>query len=78
MNAVKYVRRSEAARYCKDKFGHGSTRTFAKLAVVGGGPQFVYSGHIPLYTYQWIDQWALGKLSEPVRSTSERKAEVAA
>ena len=77
MNTVKYIRRREAAAYCKEKYGHGSERTFAKLAVTGGGAKFVYSGRLPLYTYAWIDEWALGKLSAPVNSTSERKTEAA-
>lgn len=78
MKIEKYLRRRAAAEYCKAKYGHGSPSTLAKLATIGGGPQFVYAGRIPLYTYEWIDHWALAKLSEPVRSTSERKSEAAA
>jgi hypothetical protein len=48
-----------------------SPKTLAKLAVVGGGPQFRKIGRIPLYDTSDLDAWVLGKLSSPVNSTSE-------
>lgn len=69
----RFLRRDEAARYLKTRFGHGSVRTLAKLACLGGGPEMVYVGRVPFYTTQALDAWALSKMSAPVRSTSERR-----
>lgn len=49
--------------------------TLNKLASIGGGPLMTYSGRIPLYHVDDVDDldaWALERLSKPVRSTSER------
>lgn len=73
MHPVQYLRRKKAAEFLKRKYGHGSARTLAKLASLGGGPEMVYSGRIPLYSEAALDAWAMSKLSEPVRSTSERR-----
>jgi len=70
----KFLRRNAAGAYLKEKYGFCSSGCLAKYAVVGGGPKFVYFGNIPAYTPEWLDEWALSKLSAPVRSTSERKA----
>jgi hypothetical protein len=72
MHPAQYWRRRKSAEYLKDIYGHGSERTLAKLATIGGGPEIIYSGRIPLYTQESLDKWALSKLSAPVRSTSER------
>jgi hypothetical protein len=69
------LRRSEASAYLQDR--HGITRTLAtlnKLASIGGGPEMQYDGRIPLYTPEALDAYAAHCLSEPVRSTSERKS----
>ena len=70
----KFLRRNQAAEYLKERYGQGSPRTLAKLASIGGGPEMVYAGRIPLYTPDALDAYALSKLSGPVRSTSERRA----
>ncbi|HMK89015.1 MAG TPA: hypothetical protein VK446_05200 [Methylocystis sp.] len=70
----KFLRRSAAGAYLKEKFGFCSAGVLAKYAVVGGGPEFQYLGGWPVYTTEALDSWALSKLSAPVRSTSERKA----
>jgi hypothetical protein len=75
MHPAQYWRRRKSAEYLKDIYGHGSERTLAKLATIGGGPEIIYSGRIPLYTQESLDKWALSKLSAPVRSTSERPAQ---
>jgi hypothetical protein len=75
MHPAQYWRRRKSAEYLKDIHGHGSERTLAKLATIGGGPEIIYSGRIPLYTQESLDKWALSKLSAPVRSTSERPAQ---
>jgi hypothetical protein len=73
MHPAQYLRRKQAAAYLKPKYGFGAAQTLARLAVVGGGPQMVYAGRIPLYTEEWLDEWAQGKLTTPVRSTTEGK-----
>jgi hypothetical protein len=75
MQPTQYWRRRKSAEYLKDIYGHGSERTLEKLATIGGGPEIIYSGRIPLYTQESLDKWALSKLSAPVRSTSERPAQ---
>lgn len=72
MSANRYLRRKPAGKHLKEKFGFGSEKTLAKLASVGGGPEMVYAGNIPLYTEEKLDAWAMSKLSKPVRSTSDR------
>jgi hypothetical protein len=74
MHPAQYLRRSAQAKYLKDTYGIGSTRTLAKLAVTGSGPRLVYVGRIPLSTREWLDEWMQSKLSTPVVSTSEAKA----
>jgi hypothetical protein len=74
-NKVQYFRRKEAGVYLKDKYGFGAAKTLAKLASVSSdGPVMVYAGNIPLYSKESLDSWALSKLSDPVRSTSERSS----
>ena len=77
MHPAQYLRRKDAANYLKSKYGFCTERTLAKLACVGGGPEMVYAGSIPLYTEEALNCWALAKIGAPVRSTSERKAEAA-
>jgi len=69
----KFMRR-KAARYVKEKYDFGSEARLAKLASVGGGPKMAYAGDIPLYTEEWLDEWALAQIGEPVSSTAEHKA----
>jgi hypothetical protein len=76
-SANRFLRRKDAATYLKNKYGHGSPRTLAKLACLGGGPEMVYVGRNPYYTEQDLDAWALSKMSAPVRTTSARRTKVA-
>ncbi|WP_313026926.1 hypothetical protein [Brucella sp.] len=46
--------------------------TLGKLASIGGGPAMQYSGRIPLYHKKDLDAWASERLSESVRSTSDK------
>lgn len=67
----KFLRRDEAARYVREKWGQPcSPRWLAKLAVVGGGPIFRKAGRFPLYTTDDLDAWAEARLGKPQRSTS--------
>ncbi|MGO9773260.1 MAG: hypothetical protein ACLPSW_27685 [Roseiarcus sp.] len=49
-------------------------KTLETLATRGGGPIFQKFGHKPLYRWGDALDWAQGKLSKPVRTTSELEA----
>src|SRR5262245_29364863 len=68
----RMLRRSEAARYVTDSFGIPlSPKTLAKVAVIGGGPEFRKVGRVPLYEVEALDEWVRSRLSRPVTSTSQ-------
>jgi hypothetical protein len=69
-----YVRRKQAGEYLQAKYGFGAEKTLAKLAVIGGGPEYRMAGRFPLYRMEDLDNWALGKIGAPVRNTSEARA----
>jgi hypothetical protein len=70
-----FMRRQHAGRYLKQKYGFGSEKTLAKLASIGGGPEFHKAGdRVVLYTKEYLDAWALSKISGPLKSTSEARA----
>lgn len=71
MTPSHFLRRQQAGEYLKEKYGHGSWRTLARLAVTGGGPKFRKFGRMVLYAPADLDAWALGRLSAPLQSTSE-------
>lgn len=75
MDCAKYLRRKEAADYLRKHYGHGSPRTLAKLATIGGGPVFHRFGRIVVYEPAALDSWALTGLSGPLHSTSDREAD---
>ena len=65
-------RRNVASEYLETVWGVPcKPRTLAKLAVLGGGPEFRKAGRIPLYPEDALDDWAKNKLGPRVRSTSE-------
>jgi hypothetical protein len=66
-----FLRRRIAAEYLLKKYGFGAEKTLAKGVVTGDTPEFHKAGRIVLYTREALDKWALGKIGEPVRSTSE-------
>ena len=69
---TRRLRRDEASNYLKDIWGISrTTKTLAKLAVIGGGPVFRKDGRFPLYEEDDLDDWARSQLSAPVRSTAE-------
>jgi hypothetical protein len=64
--------RVAAAQYVKETYGFPcSPKWFAKLAVIGGGPEFRRAGRTPLYPEDALDTWAESRLSRRVRSTAE-------
>jgi hypothetical protein len=70
-----FMRRPAAGAYLRAKYGHGSEKTLAKLACLGGGPEFHKSGsRTVVYTKKALDDWALARISGPRRSTSEADA----
>ncbi|MGO9427594.1 hypothetical protein [Rhodoblastus sp.] len=74
MPPVQYLRRKQAGEYLKAKYGFGSERTLAKLACLGGGPEFRKASNAALYEPAKLDEWALAKIGKPQRSTSDAKA----
>jgi hypothetical protein len=72
--SMRFIRRPEAARYLKDKYGFGASRTLAKGVVTGDTPVFHKAGRIVLYTREALDAWALAKISGPLKSSSEAAA----
>jgi hypothetical protein len=72
MSDARYFRRREAAEYLKNKYGFTSPATLAKLACIGGGPEFHKVGPLVLYKPTCLDDWACAKIGAPQRSTSDR------
>jgi hypothetical protein len=73
-NCTAFLRERAASEYLTSRYGHGAARTLAKLRCIGGGPEFHKAGRVVLYTREALDSWATGKLSRPLRSTSETTA----
>jgi hypothetical protein len=48
--------------------------TLATKATRGGGPPYQLFGRKPLYSWGCALDWAKGRLSKPIRSTSELEA----
>jgi hypothetical protein len=74
MQAIQFLRRNAAGEYLKKKYKFGSERTLAKLASVGGGPEFRKAGTIVLYEVPKLDEWALAQIGRPQLSTSDTDA----
>lgn len=71
MNDPRFLRRKDAGKYLRDKFGFGSEKTLAKLATLGGGPEFRKAGPAALYEPEKLDEWALARIGAPRRSTAD-------
>ncbi|THD45211.1 MAG: hypothetical protein E7774_08505 [Bradyrhizobium sp.] len=67
----QYLRRKTAGIYLRNKYGFGSEKSLAKLASVGGGPEFRKAGSAALYEPSKLDEWAVSKIGKPRRSTSD-------
>lgn len=67
----EFLSRVEAAEYLTQKGFKTSPKTLAKLACIGGGPEFQKYGSRILYTPPNLDRYAESRLSAPMRSTSE-------
>jgi hypothetical protein len=69
----RYLRRHEAARYITEAWGVPcTTKSLAKLAVVGGGPEFRKAGPFPLYEPGDLDAWCRAKIGPKQKGTSDR------
>lgn len=68
----RYLSRTEAAQYIQSRYGFPCSRQWlAKLAVLGGGPIFRKAGRNPIYAPVELDDWAMARIGEPQRSTSD-------
>ena len=72
MKPETFLPRSSAAGYLLSKGLQFSKNTLAKLATVGGGPEYRLFGGRAYYTEAALDAWVNEKLSSPRRSTSDR------
>jgi hypothetical protein len=69
----QFLRRKDAGKYLRERFGFSSERALAKLATVGGGPEFHYageSGRIVVYQVQALDRWAISKIGDAQLNTA--------
>jgi hypothetical protein len=68
----RYLGRAEAAQYIQSRYGFSCSRQWlAKLAVLGGGPIFRKAGRNLIYAPADLDDWAMTRIGEPQRSTSD-------
>lgn len=73
MHSAQFLRRSEAAKYLRDKYGFGSVRTLAKGVVTGDTPVYRKANRIVLYEPTALDDWALAKIGTPQKSSSDAR-----
>ena len=71
MYVQKFFRRKDAGAYLRATFGFGSEKSLAKLACVGGGPEYRKVGPMVLYEKDTLEAWALKQIGAPIRHTSE-------
>jgi len=71
-NNNRRLRRIEASKYLMEEWGISrSSKTLAKLTVLGGGPRFQKDGRFPLYLKADLDAWVETQLSPFVCSSAE-------
>ena len=68
---VRKLGRKEAAQFLTDRGFKTAPATLAKLACIGGGPQFRSFGRKPLYRETDLIAWAESRTTGPRRSTSD-------
>jgi hypothetical protein len=75
MEEQRYLNTIDAAAYIRNRYGRPcSPQLLTKLSCKGGGPVFVKIGRFRSYRPQWLDEWVLPQISEPMRSTSDTEA----
>jgi hypothetical protein len=68
----RLLRRAEASQYLVKTWRIPcSIAALAKLAVVGGGPEYRKAGRTPLYPQDALDEYARSKLTRRVRKTAD-------
>lgn len=72
MSEPIFLRRRDAAKYLKEKFGFCSEAMLAKLACVGGGPEFRKAGTAAIYEPAKLDEWALTQIGAPQTQTNQQ------
>ena len=65
-----YMRRNEAAQYLRERVHAYTAATLAKLATVGGGPEYQKIGPFPVYTAEALDTWLASKTGPVVSNTA--------
>ena len=71
LNTETYLPRADAPKYLA-KYGFRiSKNTLAKMATVGGGPEYRLFGGRAYYAERALDAWIADGLSAPRRSTSD-------
>jgi hypothetical protein len=75
----KRMRRRELSEYLREEHGIVlSPATLAKLAVIGGGPEFQYDGRFPVTSPESADVFAQARLGPMRSSTSDADQQLAA
>jgi hypothetical protein len=70
--------RNKAAEYITSIWGVPcSPKTLAKLASVGGGPEFRKGQRAALYEPAALDAWVQSRISSPLRRASEAAQQAA-
>jgi hypothetical protein len=67
---MKLLNRRQASEHLRGRGISRAPSTLAKLATIGGGPEFQKFGRQPVYTEEALDHWLESKLSAPKRSSS--------
>ncbi|MFV0626882.1 MAG: helix-turn-helix transcriptional regulator [Alphaproteobacteria bacterium] len=70
---TKYITREQASQYLTNVLGcPTSFKTLCKFATTGGGPKYVkFGSRRVLYTIEALNEWASGRLSQPVAHSSQ-------
>ncbi len=69
---TRYFRRHEVGIYLTDKYNIPASKSWlAKLAVIGGGPEYHKAGRWPIYSQDALDVWAQARIGNAVSSTAE-------
>jgi hypothetical protein len=72
VDPTSFMPRDIAAEYLKERYGHGSPKTLAKIATKGGGPLYQKTGSRVVYKVEDLDTWATSRMSGPKSSTSDK------
>ncbi len=65
------LNRREAAQFLSERGFKTAPATLAKLACVGGGPNFISFGRRPLYASNALIEWAESRCTGLRRNTSD-------